>query len=67
MMVPDIASVMHDQGIDNLRTALGIVPPSHDDLEALLDTWDVEDSQGNPEEQRRSLNLLIHLLDVDRP
>jgi len=50
----------------DLRAALGVVPPSHHDIEALLDGWDAEDDKGNPEEQQRSLDLLMRLLEEDR-
>ena len=62
---PSPMTFLEPPAID-LCAALGVVPPSEHDVEALLDAWDAEDNQGDPEEQRRSLALLMRLLEEDR-
>jgi hypothetical protein len=41
------------------------IQPTRDDLVELLEAWTAEDRQGDPEEQQRSLDLLMRLLDED--
>jgi len=43
-----------------------IEPTETGDIGELFDLWDEEDSQGDPEEQQRSLDLLMRRLDEDR-
>lgn len=47
--------------------AFVLIPPEHDtDLGEMFDRWNEEDRQGDPEEQQRSFDLLMRLLEEDR-
>jgi hypothetical protein len=59
-----------DEGFDDFDNdeynEVDYLPPSEHGLAELLESWNDEDRQGDPEEQRRSWELLKHLLDEDR-
>lgn len=49
-----------------LAEVVVVEPTVTGDISELFDLWDEEDSRGDPEEQRRSLDLLMRRLDEDR-
>jgi hypothetical protein len=49
-----------------LAEVVVIEPTETGDIGELFDLWDEEDRQGDPEEQQRSLDLLMRRLDEDR-
>jgi hypothetical protein len=49
-----------------LAEVVVIAPAETGDIGELFDLWDEEDDQGDPEEQQRSLDLLLSRLDEDR-
>lgn len=49
-----------------LAEVVVVEPTVTGDIGELFDLWDEEDSHGDPEEQQRSLALLIRLLEEDR-
>lgn len=49
-----------------LAEVVVVEPNVTGDIGELFDLWDEEDSRGDPEEQRRSLDLLMRRLDEDR-
>lgn len=68
LVVPTTDDEFEDDELDDEDEdgEVDFIPPSRNDLAELFEQWNLEDSQGDPEEQRQSWELLKRLLDEDR-